>query len=303
MTDPTCPRPRIAVLGTDHVHLSDYLAVMGRDSRAIPVVAGAEEDPRAALQGADAAVICSTTAQHAPLLGLVVDAGLPALVEKPLAATARETADLLTLAGRSPAPVTTAMFLRCAPALRRVRELVLDGELGQLVGADLGFSHPGLLDGLFEGCAAWMTDPDRGGSGGFADLGIHLLDLLRWLRPDAALQAHGAAVRAHPGLAVDAGGTAVLDWGGIPAALCTSWTSRPGGLRLQMEGTAGTVDVRDGELRIAIGTHRRTERYAPPSAGEALVAFLAQLRGEASWEAPTAEDISACTEALEALHM
>jgi predicted dehydrogenase len=283
------------------------MAVIERDSRAelSAVVPGPPSAAAvtSALDGSDAAVICSTTAGHHDWLRHVVAGGVPALVEKPLAATAEETAVLTGLIRRARRPVTTAMFLRCAPALRRARTLLAGRELGEIVGAGLRFSHAGLLDGVFDAGAGWMLDPARGGTGAFADLGVHLIDLLCWLRPGARIAVRGAFLRGRPDMAVDTGGSALLDWDGVPTTLHAGWTARPGGVRLRVEGTRGTLTVRGGTLRLRgrdAGTYAgdHVEEYAPPSAGDATTAFLAGLRGGASWQPPCAADMALCAQVL-----
>ncbi|MER6078007.1 Gfo/Idh/MocA family oxidoreductase [Streptomyces sp. NPDC001833] len=306
-------RPRLAVLGTAHPHLADHLrALTGRAEvvavhegrlpwggagphpglRGVPVV----PDAAAALAGAQLALVCATTAEHPELLTAVARAGLPVLVEKPLAAGlagTQELADRLAAAGTA---VTTAMFLRCAPALRRARSLLAEGRLGRLVACDAWFTHPGLLDGLFtDAGAAWMRDARWGARGAFADLGVHLVDLLRWLRPEAGLRVRGAVLHPPPdGLPGDAGGTALLDWGAVPAALHAGWLSRPGGVRLRLEGTRGTLQVAGGELTLATADGTLTEAHRPPAAGDAMIAFLT-----GAGELADAADAVACARVLE----
>src|SRR5690606_8110375 len=140
-----------------------------------------------------------------------------------------ELADRIAAAG---VPVHTAMFLRCAPALRRVRELLEQGALGALTAVHARFAHPGLEDGAFSGAAAWMLERRHGGGGAFADLGVHLVDLLLWLRPGEPLAVRGAHLVRRPGVQGDAGGAALLAWGRVPAVLHAGWTSRPGGFGL-----------------------------------------------------------------------
>lgn len=286
---------RLAVLGTDHVHLPDYLEVVARDPRAVLAavysggrapVAGVRPtaDAAGALAGADAAVIVSTTAQHGPLLRRAVEAGVPVLVEKPLAASAEETGRLAALLAAAERPVTTAMFLRCAPELRAVRTRLAERALGELAGVHLRFTHPGLLDGVFTGSAAWMLAERHGAAGAFADLAVHLVDLLEWLDPSAGLRVCGASYRGRPGTELDVGGAAVLSWGGVPVTLQAGWTSRPGGMLLHIEGERAGVTV---EPRLR--------------AGAALEAFLGQLRGDPRWEPPTAREIVRTARVLDAV--
>ncbi|WP_329562775.1 Gfo/Idh/MocA family protein [Kitasatospora sp. NBC_01266] len=324
---------RIALLGTAHIHLADHLTVLaaqrgaaagaglcavhhGRSPgegrlagavaealRGVPVAPSAAE----ALAGADAALVCSTTAEHGPLLAAIAAAGLPALVEKPLATTGAATAALLRLTGRTANPAVPAMFLRRAPSLRRARTLLTAGRIGELRFAEAWFCHGGLPAGSFTGTAAWMLDPRRGGTGAFADLGIHLLDLLRWLRPRAAITVHAARLRPLRGgrVGLDEGGTAELDWGGVPVALRTDWAAAPGGpaggvgIGLRLRGSRGSVTVRGGSLLLATAHGVHAERHAEPAAGHALSAFLASLRGRTCWQAPTARDILASAHALD----
>ncbi|MQY27470.1 Gfo/Idh/MocA family protein [Nocardia aurantia] len=275
---------RIALLGTEHVHTADHRAA---------VTACPDAELCHTLDEADAAVICSTTARHGEWLRIAATANLPVLVEKPLAASLAETTALTASVGSGAAVV--AMFLRCAPALHRVRSVLATGALGEIVGARLSFGHPGLPDGMFEGTAAWMLDPARGGIGAFADLGIHLIDLLLWLRPDAPIAVRDARFRMPAGMAVDSSGVAVCDWGAVPVTLAAGWTTRPGGLRLRVDGTRDRLVLRDGLL--AVGPD--VERHAPQAAGDATRAFLAGLRGRSMWRPPTAADVLTCASVLE----
>ncbi|MER6070990.1 Gfo/Idh/MocA family oxidoreductase [Streptomyces sp. NPDC001817] len=312
-------RPRVAVLGTAHPHLADHLRVLAgraevcavyqgrRPADASPAPGVAElrgvpgvrlvADPAGALVPADLALICSTTAEHAELAAVVARAGLPVLVEKPLAATAAEAEELagrLTTAGT---PVAVAMFLRRAPGLRRAAELLAGGRLGRLVACDAWFTHPGLENGLFTGTAAWMLSPVWGGRGAFADLGVHLVDLLRRLRPDAPIRVRAAALTPLPtGGPGDAGGTALLEWGSVPATLHAGWTSHPGGVRLVLEGTRGTLRVDGGELTLMTVEGTLRESHRPPAAGDATAAFLSDPREPAGLE-----DAVACARVMEAV--
>ncbi|MFI1835911.1 Gfo/Idh/MocA family protein [Streptomyces olivaceoviridis] len=299
----------VALLGTSHVHFRDYHDLLARDPRVSAVVLPAAPDTgdrpafgaasvREALRCADAAVITSTTAQHAQLLPHTVRAGVPTLVEKPLAATAGQTARLLpppTAGG----PTTTAMFLRCAPGLRRVRELLRQDVLGPLTAVRLGFAHTGLTDGVFTGEAAWMLDPAHGAAGALSDLGIHLIDLLLWLAPRRPLDVLDAQLRHRPGLPVEPAGTALLRWGGVPVTLHASWIGPRTGFTAHFAGRHGTIQVAGGSVTLRTGRTGTTWRHEPPQARAVLTAFLRQLGGRPAWQPPDHADIRRTASLLE----
>jgi predicted dehydrogenase len=294
----------VAVLGTAHPHLADHLRAIADHAEVAAVHPGRwrpvspRQDPAAAVADADAAVICSTTAEHAELLAVSTRAGLPTLVEKPLATGPAEALALARAAGGT--AVSVAMFLRCAAVLRRARDLLAAGALGELVAADAWFTHAGLLDGLFDGPAAWMLDPAWGPVGAMADLGVHLVDLLRWLRPHAPLRVRSTVLRRLPhGLPGDAGGTALLDWGGVPAALHTAWDCPAGGVRLRLAGTAAVLRTDGGRLLLTGRRERPAEAHGAPDAADASASFLAALCHGPGHPLPGADDAAVCARLME----
>ncbi|GAA1952016.1 Gfo/Idh/MocA family protein [Kitasatospora viridis] len=257
---------RTAVVGQDHIHLPDHLAGLER--------AGATRcaDPARA----DAIICGASTAERERMLPGLTRFGVPVLAEKPLAATAPATAALLRSAA---APVTTAMFLRCCPALAALRGLLATGRLGEPRSAELAYRHDGWLRGAFTGGAAWMADPARLPGGALADLGIHLVDLLAWLGPAPRGPRAVRVRRDRPGGAVLAG-RAELGWGAATATLRTDWACRSGGLTVRITAARGVAEVRDGSLTLDQGRGPEPLLHGPgPAAADAVVAFLRQLRG------------------------
>jgi len=315
MADGAVLTQRVALLGMAHPHAADHLVVVRADPTT-ELVAVYDRDPSNvaahgelptsrspswAMSNADVAVVASTTAEHVELVSMATGAGLAVFVEKPLATNAAAAAVLAALVDAAGVPFATGMFLRCLPALIRVRTLLADGSLGQLSAAHARFTHPGLYDETFTGPAAWMHDLDQGATGGFADLGIHVVDALRWLRPGAPLTVLGARLQRLPGHDLDVGGAALLDWAGTPTTVHAGWTGRPGGLHLHVEGNVGSVTVQDGTLTLRTEDVTITEPGDPPRAGAALAAFLADLRGERQWVPPTTSDAVAVAEILDTI--
>lgn len=80
----------------------------------------------------DAILIAVPVDQLAPVLRTVIPAGKPVYVEKPGAATSVQASELAGLAARCGTRVQVGYMKRYAPAYRRLRRAIADGDLGPL---------------------------------------------------------------------------------------------------------------------------------------------------------------------------
>jgi predicted dehydrogenase len=87
-------------------------------------------------QGVQAVAIATPVSTHHALAERCLDAGLHVLVEKPLAATAREARALLELAEKRGRVLMVDHTYLFSNAVRRIKELVDQGELGELYYVD-----------------------------------------------------------------------------------------------------------------------------------------------------------------------
>jgi predicted dehydrogenase len=81
----------------------------------------------------DAAVIATPAASHVEIATLCVERGMHVLIEKPLSATLAGTDRLIALCEEKQLTRAVGYVLRFQPAIMKLRELVLDGSLGQLL--------------------------------------------------------------------------------------------------------------------------------------------------------------------------
>lgn len=281
----------IALLGCGHPHVPDVLGVIASepdlrlaaawdaDPSAVPgrIASHAVLDLDVALRRADAVIVCAPTHQRPGICARAARAGRPILVERPVAPTASEARSLAREIARSRTPAHAAMFLRELPALARLRNVLRADVLGRLSGVSATYMSPPASSGALAATAAWMHDPRRAGVGGLGDLGIHLVDALAALGSLPRLDA--LSLDRGPVGTTDLGGVAVGRWNGIPLSLRTSWTSRPAGLELTINGALAAAVLRDGALEIVAEAGTR-ERWigSPPDAGEAVRAFVRRLR-------------------------
>jgi predicted dehydrogenase len=85
-----------------------------------------------ALEVADAVVVASPAAAHAPAAMAAIERGLPVLVEKPFALSSDEAEAVARLADARGVPVVAGHLLLFHPAIERLGQMIRGGELGQL---------------------------------------------------------------------------------------------------------------------------------------------------------------------------
>jgi predicted dehydrogenase len=143
------------------------------------------ESAAAAIARAEAVVVASPNSLHGAQALAALEQERHVLVEKPLAATATEAAQVVDAAARADAICGVAMNLRFHPAILELKRLVDDGTLGTLrlarvsFGFDLRLWHP-----ESDYRQSYSARADQGG--GIVLDAIHELDYLLWLLGPAA---------------------------------------------------------------------------------------------------------------------
>jgi len=115
---------------------------------------------------------------HAEPTIAAAEAGKHVLCEKPLGRTADEAYDIWTRVAATGVKHLCGFNYRFVPAVRLARELIEQGELGEL----RHFRGRYLQDwGDDPSLDTWRFHPDEAGSGALGDLGTHVIDLARFL--------------------------------------------------------------------------------------------------------------------------
>ncbi|MFI5955787.1 Gfo/Idh/MocA family oxidoreductase [Cryptosporangium sp. NPDC051539] len=145
----------------------------------------------------DLVVITTPNATHVSLATEAIDARLPVVVDKPIAADAGEARALVNRAEATGVPLTVYQNRRWDGDFRTLSRLLSDGSLGRPVRLESRFDRwrPTVAEG------AWKEQPDNAG-GILLDLGTHLVDqALVLFGPVRSVYAEIDARR--PGAAVD----------------------------------------------------------------------------------------------------
>ncbi|MGI5506229.1 Gfo/Idh/MocA family protein [Lentzea sp. CA-135723] len=181
-------------------------------------------------------------AQHAEIASAALRAGKHVLVEKPLAMTVAEGADLVALAERSDRVLSTVSQHRYDPVVLAVREWLAAGLLGDLVSGSVtlqcGRTEDYYRDSYWRG--TWRGE----GGSALVNQGYHALDVVDWLC--GGLSVVGAAtgttalrevMETEDTLAAVLRGTS----GTLVTYSVTVATAVPWRTRITLIGTAGTV--------------------------------------------------------------
>lgn len=258
----------------------------------------------------DGVVIATPSGLHAAQCVAAFERGAAVFCQKPLAPTLLETRAVLDAARAADRLLAVDFCYRETAALRRAREVVRSGEIGQPFAVELVFHNAYGPD------QSWARDPDLAGGGCLLDLGVHLIDAALWFfdhPPCAAgssrLLRAGAPLRDGRELEDFASGSLTLPSGAVVSFAC-SWRSafgKPAEIRARVFGTRGGVAFEnvegsfyDFKCELYHGPERQ-ELVAPPDAwgGRAIVRWAEQLR--ASRRHRSTDDLLAVAEALDAL--
>src|SRR5699024_456611 len=170
----------------------------------------------------------------------------------------------------------TAYRLRTEPALRRMREVIADGVIGDPVQVHAGFSSR-LLEDMNPG--TWRLDPDIAGGGALMDLGVYPLNTTRFLLDSnpvsvvAETSSDGA-----PFDRVDEHVAVQLTFPSGATASCTASFDAHPDSRLQVLGTEGQVRIAnpfggDVSQRVVVEHEDTHTRYLGPPVDEVREEF------------------------------
>ena len=237
-------------------------------------------------------VIATPPRLHLTIALRALAAGAHVLCEKPLALTRGEGRAMVEAAARAGRVAMTGFNWRFPAAMQRFHAMVREGALGRVFHVHARFLGSRFADEAV--APTWRMDRAEAGHGAMGDMGVHLIDLVRWNFGDVVRLAATAGA-AYPSRSIP-GGTRPADAedfctvvgelaGGASVTLSVSRAAH--GMNehaLEASGSRGTLLYRfvregprwfDGELRGAFAG--RALEALPVSSGAAAPADGDQL--------------------------
>ena len=131
--------------------------------------------------GIEAVSIVTPNHMHYPAAKAFLEAGIHVICDKPLTSTLEDARALAGLAEKSGRLFVLTHNYTGYPMARQAREMVANGELGDIRLVQAEYSQDwlsGPLEATGQKQAEWRTDPARSGAGGaIGDIGTHALNL------------------------------------------------------------------------------------------------------------------------------
>jgi predicted dehydrogenase len=273
-------------------------------------------DPEALLARSDveAVLILTPNYTHLEMVRLAAAARKPMLLQKPMGRTASECREMIAAAAATRTPLVLSFMHRYLPEVQQARRFISEGLIGAVQTVRVR-NAPGSTSTIRD----WFYSRELVGGGCALDIGVHGIDLLRYLvgEVEEVLSATIRTFRAE----VEAGGRrirpdnedfAIATYrlaGGALASHEISWSHRSPVDRFSLEiyGSEGSLVLRTGLGPLAVfsskfGPDWVVPRLTDPPMGEAHHrAFLAAARGEGPAE-PSGADGLRAVQVVESLY-
>jgi predicted dehydrogenase len=227
----------------------------------------------------DAVVITTPNALHRDVAVAAAEAGKHVLVDKPLACTTVEADAMLAAARAAGVVLVPFQNLRFAPPFVAAYAAVAEGRIGRVTGVRAAFGHAGPEH--WAPHATWFRERVHAGGGCLIDLGVHIVDVVRYVTGDEIIEVTALLEPPVRDVEVDAQLLVRLAGGAI-GSVQASWTVPTGhDLQLTVIGTDATLHL-DSHRPLTLFTRdgERERLPLPDAAGSPLDELLAAVRGE-----------------------
>lgn len=125
--------------------------------------------------------VCAANAAHCEITVNAFNAGKDVLCEKPMAVTLEQCEQMVQAAKESGRFLMIGHNQRLAKAHIKARELILQGEIGNILTFKTCFGHSGPETWAIDSKNMWFFDKKMAVFGAMADLGIHKTDVIQFL--------------------------------------------------------------------------------------------------------------------------
>lgn len=159
-------------------------------------------------QEVDAVLVTTPNALHLKDVLTAVEHGKPVLCEKPMAMNAGESRQMVEAARKAKVLLGVAHVFRFEDSTARFRERIAAGQIGKPIFARAEFSYQGK-----QHARTWLTHPALAGGGPIGDVGVHCVDVMRYVLQDEIVQVGARGMWDKESGGVEAAAVLALEFG------------------------------------------------------------------------------------------
>ena len=199
----------------------------------------------------DALLIATPHYQHTSLGIAALDAGLHIMVEKPISAHKADAERLIAKAEAHGDQVFAGMFqLRVEPRYQKIREIVQNGELGELMRV-LWIMTDWFRSEIYFQSGGWRATWKGEGGGVLLNQCLHQLDAMQWITGMPYRVSSHVGIGKWHDIEVEDDVTCYMDFpNGATGAFITSSGETPGSNRFEIAGTKGRLILENEKLTL-----------------------------------------------------
>jgi predicted dehydrogenase len=127
----------------------------------------------------DAVDICTPNYLHYEQAMKAIEKGIPLYLEKPMGVNGKEAYEIMEKAKEKGLIHQTALMYRFMPAVNQARDMIKNGEIGEILNFKALMLHSGYMDPKRP--MSWKMKKATSGGGAIVDMGIHLVDAVRFM--------------------------------------------------------------------------------------------------------------------------
>ena len=213
----------------------------------------------------DAVYVTTPNGRHLPMVETAAEHGKHVICEKPIEATLERAERMVDRCDEAGVELMIAYRMQTTPEIRRLREVIAAGALGEPVHAEGTFTFR-----INPGPDTWRVDRELAGGAAMLDVGVYPINAFRFVFDEEPVALHAHAVSKHEGFedVEDEHVTVNLEFPGGATAACHASFNAYSENRLRIVGTDGraemdpvfnvqvdrTLELETSDGRFAIGT-------------------------------------------------
>jgi len=227
----------------------------------------------------DAVSVATPNCFHAEMTIAAAQAGKHVLVEKPMATSVVDADAMIKAARKAGVILMVEQTERFSPSHEVAKDIIDSGIIGQVSSVRTRSSHQG--PDFWSPGSTWFFDKKLAGFGTMADLGIHKLDLIRWLIGDDVIEVAGFAdTLCKKDCEVEDSAVAVFRFSkGALGVLEAAWTTDPSDSRTFIYGSKGNIilDGPDSPIVVNFPTPQFKFNFSLPPGKRTQSSFIPNI--------------------------